>query len=286
MPRGHVVADGTRVAKLRGEADLTQCQLAELAGYGLRTISKIEAGRPTGAATLSAIATVLGRRLNRRVEVGDLLPRQEASVGTSVPGGLPSGTNALLVAESIKVLDIQHWSAAGESRAILHDHVRFRCLPAEQREVTCHYATTGTRLEGRCRSHPGQYAWRRLTDGHAATEDPSRYKERYALSITLENVAAEGCEIQNEVEFIDGFSGEEIEWFHSPIVFPTEWLTMLLRFPDHKPFRAIKGMSRLHPATPYLLTRDQPIGIPEGKLAYWRIGSPQMGEVYQLEWRW
>jgi DNA-binding XRE family transcriptional regulator len=36
------------VAKLRGEADLTQCQLAESAGFGLRTIAKIEGGRPTG----------------------------------------------------------------------------------------------------------------------------------------------------------------------------------------------------------------------------------------------
>jgi DNA-binding XRE family transcriptional regulator len=91
------------VAKLRGEADLTQGQLAELAGFGLRTISKIEAGRPTGAATLSAIATVLGRRLERRVEVGDLLPRQEARVGPSVPACpcLPCGTNAFLVAEAI-----------------------------------------------------------------------------------------------------------------------------------------------------------------------------------------
>jgi transcriptional regulator with XRE-family HTH domain len=277
------------VAKLRGEADLTQYQLAELTGFGLRTISKIEAGRPTGAATLSAIATVLGRRLERRVEVSDLLPRQEARVGTSVPGYTcpPSGAGALLVAETIKVLDIQHWAADGENRAVLHDHLRFRSLPAEQREVTCHYATTGTRLEGRCLSHPRQYAWRRLTECHSATEDASRYKECYALSITLEGVAAdEGCEIQNQVEFINGFSGKEIEWFHSPVVFPTEWLTMLLRFPDDKPFRAIKGMSRLHPATAYLLTREQPIGIPEGKLAYWRIGSPQMGEVYQLEWRW
>src|SRR5690242_11979366 len=114
MPRGHVVPDGTRVAKLRGEADLTQCQLAELAGFGLRTIGKIEAGRPTGAATLSAIAIVLGRKLQRRVELGDLLPRQEPRVGPSAAGGAgaPSGTSASLVAEIIKILDIQHWSPA------------------------------------------------------------------------------------------------------------------------------------------------------------------------------
>src|SRR4051812_3358651 len=58
--QGHVVQDGTRAAELRGEADLTRWQLVKLAGFCLRTIGAIEGGRPTGAATPSALATVLG----------------------------------------------------------------------------------------------------------------------------------------------------------------------------------------------------------------------------------
>ena len=79
MPRGHVLPDGDRIATLRGEADLTQWQLASESGYGLRTIGKIEDGQPTGASTLSAVATVLSRRLKRPVGMGDLIRR---------PGGL------------------------------------------------------------------------------------------------------------------------------------------------------------------------------------------------------
>src|SRR5262249_13770568 len=106
MPRGHVMPDGGKVARLRGEAGLTQVDLAELAGFGLRTIGKIEGGRRTVATTLAAVATVLGHKLQRRVALGDLLLQA---------GGVPEGTALAagppgpVVAENVKVLDLRRW---------------------------------------------------------------------------------------------------------------------------------------------------------------------------------
>jgi hypothetical protein len=88
------------------------------------------------------------------------------------------------------------------------------------------------------------------------------------------------------VEYVDGFSGREDEWFHTHVLYATECLTLVLLFPPHKPFRAVRGLSRQHPAAPFAATPEQPVGIPEGELAYWRLPSPQTGTMYQIEWRW
>jgi transcriptional regulator with XRE-family HTH domain len=77
MPRAHVLPDGRQIFQLRGEADLTQADLARESGYGLRTIGKIEASQPTRACTLAAVATVLGRRLHRAIVLADLIRRDD-----------------------------------------------------------------------------------------------------------------------------------------------------------------------------------------------------------------
>ena len=78
MPRGHVFPDFRWIAHLRGEAGLTQDDMAMRSGFGRRTISKIENGKPTTAPTLVAIASVLSRSLGRDVTLTDLI---------SAPGG-------------------------------------------------------------------------------------------------------------------------------------------------------------------------------------------------------
>jgi transcriptional regulator with XRE-family HTH domain len=106
MPRGHVLPHGSKIARLRGEAGLTQSDLAELAGFGLRTIGKIEGGQRPVATTLSAVATVLGRKLQRRVTLGDLLlPADGVPEGTVLAADPPG----LVVAEIVKVLDLRLW---------------------------------------------------------------------------------------------------------------------------------------------------------------------------------
>src|SRR5262245_42515662 len=99
MPRGNVTPDGRRLAALRGEAGLTQQEMALQARFGLRTISKIEAGRPTSAATLDALATVLARRLGRPVRLDELMHHGGAGSGP--------GETGLAVAERVKVLDLR-----------------------------------------------------------------------------------------------------------------------------------------------------------------------------------
>ena len=76
MPRATLHVNGRRLARLRGEAALTQRDLAEQAGFGLRTISKIESGKPTTPFTLSTLLTVLTRRLGRPVTIHELIDRK------------------------------------------------------------------------------------------------------------------------------------------------------------------------------------------------------------------
>lgn len=283
MPRGHVLPDGHRIAALRGEADLTQEELARAAGYGLRTISKIEAGQPTSAGTLSAAAVVLGRRLQRAVSLADLM---RAGNGE---GGSSRERAEGVVEETVKFLDLsrQPPTRCGcrslRGRAVLHDHYRFRQLPAA---MTLHYATTGRGIEARCVSHPGAAKWLETTAQATAELPPVPWKHCYQMEIAVERSVSAQATVENRLEYVDAFRIPDREWFHTHVTFPTESLTLLVRFPQHKPGRAVRGQWKLHPAGLLQDTPTQPLGVPEGQLAYWRIPSPRVGATYQLEWQW
>jgi transcriptional regulator with XRE-family HTH domain len=283
MPRGHVLPDGQRIATLRGEADLTQEELARAAGYGLRTISKIEAGQPTSAGTLSAAAVVLGRRLQRSVSLGDLI--RPAAGGDSVPAEQTTG----VIEETVKFLDLSQHPAvpcgcrALRGRAVLHDHYRFRRLPTD---LKFHYATTGRGIEARCVSHPRTAKWQEMT-AQAATElPPMHWKHSYQLAVDVERTTSAPITVENRLEYVDAFRIPDREWFHTHVSDPTDSLTLLVRFPEHKPAREIRGQWKLHPASVLQDALTQPIGVPEGQLAYWRIPSPRVGATYQLDWQW
>ncbi len=145
MPRGHVLPDRDTVAMLRGEAGLTQQNLADRTGYGVRTISKIESGQPTSSSALAAIAIVLAESLGRPIQLVDLVcQRPGASPGLHAPGG------AMLVAENIKLLELRSLASSSAStatgsrpRSVLIDTFRLRYLPANLGEIDFHYAAMG-----------------------------------------------------------------------------------------------------------------------------------------------
>jgi hypothetical protein len=141
-------------------------------------------------------------------------------------------------------------------------------------------------LRGQSLSHPGWAEWREASDVGASGEEATHLKRCFALRVELDKMGEAAGEFQNRVEYMDGFSGHEAEWFHTHILYATESLTLVVLFPPHKPFRTVRGLSRQHPAAPFAATPEQPVGIPDGELAYWRLASPQIGEMYQIEWSW
>jgi hypothetical protein len=291
MPRGHVLPDGNQIACLRGEADLTQWQLACAAGYGLRTIGKIEDSQRTGARTLSAVATVLARKLQRPIQMTDLLRRPNGSADS--PWFAYTGVPCL-VEEGLKVLDLAQWrpsvrstrAVGPESRAVLLDRYRFRKVAAELSSLTFYYATLGRRIDGQCLTHAHCSEWRQLQANGSAPAAGPHLSVAYQLTVKLDRPAGPGMEVRNRLEYVNAFAGQDREWFHSHVTFPTAALTMMVLFPGHKPCRALQGLTKLHPAAPFDAAPEQPISLSDGKLAYWHIRAPQMGATYQVEWEW
>lgn len=265
MPRGNVTPDGRHLTTLRGEAGLTQVELARRAGFGVRTISKIESGRPTSASTLAAITTVLTRKLGREVRPEELLRQRRTTPA-----------DELRVAERVKVLDLRGWPARG---GLLHDLVRLRAARGRE-EFRCHYATTGTELEGRCVSHPA--SWAEITDFGTTCGWSGHLARCYELRVKL----GFGTEVRNEVRYLDGFADRPREWFHSHICLPTDRLTLLIWFPTARPFRVLRGLVQEHPAGPFHPAGNEPVLVPGGELAHWTLEAPRMGWVYQVEWEW
>lgn len=274
MARGHVEPNGQKVARLRGEAGLTQAEMAARAGFGLRTISKVESSQPTTALTLSAIATVLSRKLQRPIALGDLL---------LALGERPQPAPDFVVAEQVKVLDLGRWGSSRGHLAQLTDHHRFRRIPEHLTEITFQYGTTGKGLRGECRSHPDRYEWSAVPpNGHWP-----RLNLEGVLCLRLdENMRVAGCVVENIVEYHDGFTNTEQEWFHALIGHPTESLTMMVLFPEEKPFRKLQGLCRHRRGEDFMPVHLQPLGMQEGRLAWWRISQARVGEIYRLEWQW
>ncbi|HEY1600284.1 MAG TPA: helix-turn-helix transcriptional regulator [Pirellulales bacterium] len=287
MPRGHVLPEGKTVSTLRGEAGLTQDELAERSGYGLRTISNIESGRRTTAPTLAAVATVLGDCLRRPVEMTDLLRREREGVNT---GQALDGQ--LIVGENIKLLDLaissQHTdSKRGEgppSQAVLIDTLCVRHLPDSLTEINFYYATAGGVVAGSSLSHPQSAQW--LSPSEAAGAHAFAMDDHYQVlrvSVTSPRRQAQPL-LQNRVEYADGFTHPQEKWLDAHVAYPTDCLTLLVRLPDDQPYQSLRGLCRRRVAGPWMPTADTPIGIQAGRMVYWRITTPLPGETYHLGW--
>jgi hypothetical protein len=285
MPRAHVHPNGGQIAQLRGEADLTQWQLAHMAGYGLRTIGKIEDSQPTGASTLAAVATVLSRKLNRPIAAADLMRRPNGDGCTCLRR---AAEPPCVVQEAVKVLDFSTWRPTGrnghaENRVVLADRYRFRTV-GDVRTLHFHYATTGPRIDGRCLTH--SHLWLPVTGQGQNGVKERHWNTAYQLRVDLEKSESSAVEVENRLEYVNGFAAEDGDWFHTHVVFPTESLTMVGLFAETKRCRAATGMVKHHPVEPFAATTEAPLVLSNGRVLFWHLTTPQQGGTYQLEWQW
>ena len=81
-------------------------------------------------------------------------------------------------------------------------------------------------------------------------------------------------------------SARSCEWFHTHVIYPTECMTLLLLFPEHKRAKGVQGVCKYRPEDPFTLVERQPVVSPEGRFACWRAPCRQLGATYQLEWTW
>ena len=56
--------NGAAIRAARSEAKLSQAQVAAQTGLGLRTVIRAEQGRPVSLETITALASLLGRRVD------------------------------------------------------------------------------------------------------------------------------------------------------------------------------------------------------------------------------
>ena len=311
MPRGHVFPDFRWIAHLRGEAGLTQDDVAELSGFGRRTISKIENGKPTTAPTLSAIATVLSRSLGRDVTLADLV---RAPNGQSDRYGTPQKPAEFVVAQQILSLHLPSLCCCSARRpstdfvpelsldepgdepapapgkrvarmqAVLINTYSLQFFDEGLTEIGFPYATFGSSISGRSLSHPdaGRKRGRRSTPAASRcgceAGDPVL---RLMLSYTHDRPLV----VQNEIEYEGAFRQPDEQRFHADIVFPTDSLSMLIHFPGDRRFATLTGRRRHRSSDGWLPVADQPISLSPGRVAYWRIESPAVGERYELSWK-
>jgi transcriptional regulator with XRE-family HTH domain len=311
MPRGHVFPDCHSIAHLRGEAGLTQHDIATRSGYGRRTISKIENGSPTTAPTLSAIATVLAQSLGREVTLADLVRSPHA---ISTQHDSDAGPKEFVVAQQILSLHLpgpagpgrRRQPAAGEdslgldfaadglvngsiqragrlsqSHAVLIDTATLRFFDAGLSAVDFSYPSFGVSTSARSISHPdaARKSARRPASGQCQCGAGSR-----VVRVTLSHFFDRPLVVQNEIEYRGAFQKADEQRFYAEAAYPTDNLTMLIHFPSDRRFTALVGRCQRQPLAPLQSVAQQPISLAPGRVAYWRIESPAVGERYELSW--
>ncbi len=103
------------------------------------------------------------------------------------------------------------------------------------------------------------------------------------LRINLSTLAKRPAVLQNEIRLADALSRPEARRIDTEIFFPTDQLTVLIRFPADRPAAALTGRGARR-GGPLLPVAEQPIDLGAGRMAYWRIAAPTPGEAYQLQW--
>jgi transcriptional regulator with XRE-family HTH domain len=275
MPRGHVLPDGQTVAVLRGEAGLTQDELAVRAGYGLRTIGNIESSHPTTSPTLAAIATVLSDTLGRQVGLGDLLVSYPAPPRE---GYVPAGS--VVVGENVQWLEFCDASVntgaarTARPRAVLTDTHSLTYVSPMLPEVEFSYFAMTPEVIGRSLSHQDDAQWirpREMSDATLRVRMPETPRARPVL-------------MQNRVEYFAGVEAAEPVCFQTQVLYPTDCLTLVLQFPVGRRWRALTASSRKNAAASFQPASQRPLELIDGRVAHWRILSPNPGETYRLSW--
>jgi hypothetical protein len=212
------------------------------------------------------------------------------------PGDIPKHElkgQAFSSEETVKILDMRNQSPvvegqAHENRVVLIDHYKLRKLGSEP-EVVFKYATTGRGMEGSCVSHYMMQKWIDKTENSVKLGDDKHLKKRYEIHLNVREVGKDQIiYVHNAVTYFNAFDGQDREWFHTHVNFPTKSLTIILLFPDAQRCNAITGYEEVgkNEAREIDPEKGLPIIVDDGKLAYWRIPNPLFGAEYQLEWEW
>jgi transcriptional regulator with XRE-family HTH domain len=286
MPRGHVLPDGQTIAILRGEAGLTQDELAVRAGYGLRTIGNIEGSHPTTSPTLAAIATVLSDRLGRQVGLGDLLVSHDTPPRE---GYVPAGS--VVVSDNVQWLEFCDTSAingaarASRPRAVLTDTHALSYVSPKLPEIAFSYYAMTRDLFGRSLSHQDDAQWIRPREKPHEEGVGDGAPSGATLRIRMpETSRSRPIVMQNRVEYFADLEAPEPGYFQTEVHYPTDCLTLVVQFPVGRRWRTLSGTTRKNSAAAFRPAVHAPLELIEGRVAHWRIVAPTPGETWRLSW--
>jgi hypothetical protein len=202
----------------------------------------------------------------------------------------------ILVNDQLRVFDFREWTKT-TSRVVLHDYIRFNCVPKE--DVLCSYFTTGSLDTPECVSHTPRTAPERIDHAHAVP-----WWTGFKLSVNLSKAKADRPDsawLENRVVYRQAFQGETREMFEHRAIqvrsdkgklagVPTAVVTLIFAFPNTTRIIKVEGFERENP-TPVdegTLTTSQPVRVvlPDHHLVVWTIPEPKVNCTYRIVWEW
>ena len=170
------------------------------------------------------------------------------------------------------------------SQAVLINTYSLQFFDEGLTEIGFSYATFGSSMSGRSLSHPDAGRKRGRHDTPAVSrcgceaEDPVM---RLMLSYTHDRPLV----VQNEIEYEQAFRQPDQQRFYADVVYPTESLSMLIHFPADRRFATLIGRCRRRSSDAWTPAGKAPISLSPGRVAYWHVENPAVGDRYELAWK-
>ena len=198
--------------------------------------------------------------------------------------------------DTVQILDMRNQKPVPQgtksqvkNRVVLTEHYRL-WKRADASELVFNYATYGESMEGSCISL-GLNEKLKDTTGNPVSEDEGKHlKRQYEIRLNVQDVpTGKLIDVHNVVTYISAFDGQESEWFHTHVNFPTKSKCIILLFPDGQPCLNVKGLEKIGTDDEHEVDRlrvEPPLILNERKVVYWRIDNPLPGPKYRLKWEW
>ncbi len=224
-------------------------------------------------------------------ETAPLLDRESPHPLTQVPTNPPTNLSAFRFIEDHRRYDLRGWKQVGpDDGPHTSGVVMDRRLRAVKREAVDRLdvigRTSGAGMVMRCVAPNPDAA--RVYASHARPTVRGRPMTEHRLSIDVSDVPVGGeFEVVLRTTYWNSLQAADEQWFGTLGTAGSKTLSLLVLFPDGKPFRGgcLRAGQRRGALNPY----DGPQVVfsgPHGSWVFWEVPGPSNGHLYRLDWKW
>jgi hypothetical protein len=254
------------------------CFLLSVLAFWLIHLEQRRSGDPRRG-ILQAIYIFMGLNLLASALVGAtsyFAPSQQTGENTSV-----LAADTYLVEHTSYLVDLTKWTPTSLGPVVVtrSDYVQ-KISAKREKDYILPYFTTGKNID-----------WKPLTDlteqSFIQTNEPGTSGVHYDYHLPIGNEPMGSHHlVSNQFTFPTGFHDPEHEWWQASAAYPTEVISVVIRFPDDKPCQQIKVFKIAGIKAKELVTDNRAVRTDGGHIVTWVGLNVEGNSRVEFDWDW